>query len=407
MDNRFRFLRTALMGTIPRYILHDLLIWFTLLVVGLTVLMVVILVGSEAWRMNLGLMPTLRLIPFVVPQALVFAVPGTILFTVCLVYGRMSADNEVIAAKSLGIHPLSLLWPAMMLAFLLSAVSVVLNDVAFSWGHAGVQRVVLQSVEEIAYGMLRTQRSYANPRFSIIVKEVVGRKLVRPIMNFQPNNEMPAFTLSAHEAELKSDLERNVLMLILEDCEIDTGDGLRSVLPGTTVQEIPLHYASTKQLKEDSPAHLPMWRFRAEIPAQEATIRQLEQALAAETAMSLVTGDLPALDEEIWRGRRKTLADAKTRLARLRTEPYRRWASGFSCLCFVMVGAPLAMLWRKADVMSTFGLCFGPILFVYYPLLIGAMDRAKAGAMPPYSVWAANLLLAGIGIFLLKRVIRY
>ena len=81
-----------------------------------------------------------------------------------------------------------------------------------------------------------------------------------------------------------------------------------------------------------------MWRFRSEIPAQEATIRQLEQALAAEAAMSLVTGDIASLDESVWKGRRKTLADAHLRLARLRTEPYRRWASGFSCLCFVLVG---------------------------------------------------------------------
>jgi lipopolysaccharide export system permease protein len=319
----------------------------------------------------------------------------------------MSADNEIVAAKSLGISPLVLLWPALGLAFALSAVSVWLNDVAFSWGYTGVQRVVLQSVEEIAYGMLRTQKSYANPRFSIIVKEVVGRKLIRPIMNFQPNNDVPAFTLSAREAELRSNLERNTLMLILEDCEIDNGDGLRSVLPGTTTQEIPLRYASTRELKEDSPAHLPMWRFATEIPAQIETIRRLEEALAAEAGMSLAIGDFSALSEETWKARRKALTDARNRLHKLRVEQPRRWASGFSCLCFVLVGAPLAILWRRADVMSTFGACFVPILILYYPLLAFGLDRAKAGALPPYIVWSANLLLAAFGLVLLRRVIRY
>ena len=95
-------------SSITRYILTELVGWFSVFVVGLTLLMVVILVGSEAWRMNLGLLPTLRLIPFVLPTALVFAVPGTILFTVCLVYGRMSADNEVTAVKSAGISPMAL-----------------------------------------------------------------------------------------------------------------------------------------------------------------------------------------------------------------------------------------------------------------------------------------------------------
>jgi lipopolysaccharide export system permease protein len=394
-------------SSITRYILQELVGWFAVFVLALTLLMVVILVGTEAWRMNLGLLPTLRLIPFVMPTALVFAVPGTILFTVCLVYGRMSADNEVTAAKAAGISPMALIWPAIGLSFLLSVVAVWLNDIAFSWGQAGVQRVVLQSVEEIAYGMLRTQRSFANSRFSIVVKGVEGRTLILPTMNFQPANDMPAFTLTAKSAELRSNLERSTLSLILNDAEIDTGDGLRTVLPGQTIQEIPLRYASARDMKDDSPTQLPLRRIPSEIEAQTETIEQLEQVLAADVALALVTGDLHTLGEQTWKGRRKTLAEARNRLYRLRTEPWRRWASGFSCLCFVLVGAPLAIMWRRADVMSTFFACFLPILFLYYPLFQFGLDRSKDGALPPYTVWAANLLVFAIGLVLMRRVIRY
>jgi lipopolysaccharide export system permease protein len=395
------------MSVIKRQILIDLLGWFSILVVGLTLLMVVLLVGQEAWRMNLGLVPTLRLIPFILPTALVFAVPGTILFTVCLVYGRMSADNEVTAAKAAGVSPLALLWPAFVLAFLLSAFAVWLNDIAFSWGQVGMQRVILQSVEQIAYNMLRTQRSFANSRFSIIVKEVDDRQLVRPVINFQANNDAPAFTLTARQAELRSNLERNTLSLVLTDCEIDFGYERPSIIPGVTVHEIPLRYASTRELKEDSPSQLPLWRFDEETEAQRATIRQLEQALAAEAGLALMTGDYPSLGESTWKPRRKALADARTRLNRLRAEPWRRWASGFSCLCFVLVGAPLAILCKRADVMTTFFACFFPILIVYYPLFLYGLDRSKAGALPPYSIWAANLVLVLIGLLLMRRVMRY
>jgi lipopolysaccharide export system permease protein len=395
------------MHTINRHILYELFSWFSIFVIGLTLLMVVILVGSEAWRMNLGLAATARLIPFVMPTALVFAVPGTILFTVCLVYGRMSADNEIVATKSMGVSPLTLLWPALGLGFALSVVAVYLNDVAFSWGYSGVQRVVLQSVEEIVYGMLKTQRSYANARLSIIVKEVRGRELVRPVMHFQPNNEVPAFTLSAATAELKSNLDRGTLSLILTDAEIETGEGLHTVLPGVTVQEIPLRYASTRELKEDSPAHLSMRRVQEEIPTQEATIRQLEQSLAADTALALATGDFQNLSESTWKHRRKALSDARIRLFKLRTEPWRRWANGFSCLAFVLIGAPLAILWRRADVMSTFFACFFPILVLYYPLFMFGQSQAKIGAVPPYAVWAGNVMLVAIGLWLLRKVLRH
>ena len=395
------------MRTLTRYILTDLIGWFFIIVIGLTLLMVVTLVVAEGLRMNLGLVPTLRLIPFVMPTALVFAVPGTILFTVCLVYGRMSADNEVTAVKSAGSSPLVLLWPAYALAFALSLVAVWLNDLAFSWGQSGVQRVVIQSVEEIAYGMLRTQKSYANPRFSISVKEVQGRRLIRPIMNFQPNNDMPAFTLIAKEAELKSNLQRNTLSLILLDCEVDGGNNMRYSSPGISEQEIPLRYASARELKENSPTQLPLRQIKSELADQHQAIEQLEQAFAAEVGIALATGEFDTLDESIWRHRRKELADARSRLYKLQTEPFRRWASGFSCLCFVLVGAPLAIHWRRADVMSTFFACFLPILVIYYPLLAFGLDRAKAGALPPYTVWAANLLCVGVGIWLVRKVIRY
>ncbi|HEX5104252.1 MAG TPA: LptF/LptG family permease, partial [Pirellulaceae bacterium] len=339
--------------------------------------------------------------------SLAFAVPGTILFTCCQVYGRMSAENEVVATKALGVSPLVLLAPAFGLAFVLSVVGVWLNDIAFSWGHVGVQRVILQSVEEIAYGMLRTQKSYSNQRFSIIVKEVRDRKLIRPIMHFQQGGDSPVWTVSAAEAELQSNLELNTLRLIMIDCEVDVA-GSRSVLPGRTVQEIPLAFASARGgTSEGVPAHLPLSRIGEETEAQIVAIRELEQSLAAENALALVTGRFDDLNNSTWNGRRAQLAYARTRLNKLRTEPFRRWAAGFSSLCFVLVGAPFAIQMKKSDLMSTFGYVFVPILIVYYPFFMYGFDQAKAGALPPYSVWAANLIMVAIGLFLLRRVVRY
>ena len=94
-------------------------------------------------------------------------------------------------------------------------------------------------------------------------------------------------------------------------------------------------------------------------------------------------------------------------MIRLQTEPWRRWAWGFSCFFFVLVGAPLAMLAKTSDYWSTFGLCFLPTLIVYYPLFIFGLEQAKDGIVPPYGVWMGNVILAVIGIMLIVRVRRY
>jgi lipopolysaccharide export system permease protein len=87
-------------------------------------------------------------------------------------------------------------------------------------------------------------------------------------------------------------------------------------------------------------------------------------------------------------------------------EPWRRWANGFSCLCFAIVGAPMAIRMRNADFLTSFFLCFLPILVVYYPLLMFGIDRVKAGELPPIAVWIGNLLVTVWGIWLLRRVVR-
>ncbi len=395
------------MRTITRYVVWELSKVFLLLLLGLTLVVMLILVGQQALRMNLGIIPTLRVAQFILPQALAFAVPAAILFAVCFVYGRMSADNEVTAIKALGISPSVVLWPGYVLAVVLSLWGVWLNDLAFSWGHAGVQRVVLQSVEEIAYRLLRAQKNYSNNKFSITVRDVQDRALINPIMIFQPNNDMPAFTLTAQRAELRSNLDRNTLSVIVTDFVIESGGTLTHRDPTTQVQEIPLSYASAKEARTDSPSHIPLSQIAAQIAEQRELIAQIEDAQAAEVGMSLLTGDFGSLSEDSWQGQRKRLSDARDRLYRLLTEPWRRWAGGFSCLCFVLIGAPLAIRMRNSDYLTTFAVCFGPILLCYYPLFAYGLEMAKSGELPPYVVWAANGVCAAIGLWLLKSVLRH
>lgn len=394
------------MRTITRYVAWDLLRVFAKALGALTAFIMIILIGAEATRMNLGPGPTVQIMQYMLPMALAFAIPASSLFAVCFVYGRLSADNELVAVKSLGISPLALLWPGFALAFVLSLFAVWINNVAYSWGQNGMQRVVIQSVEEIAYRLLRSQKSYSNPRFSIVVRDVQDRTLIRPIINFQQNNDMPPCTLTAAEAVFRSDLERGTLIISLTDCEIDFGAGYYKDKK-TLDYEVPLAFASAKEQRTGLPQQLPLSAIAGQIDEQRLEIARLQQALAAEAGFELISGDFDALQDSEWQPKYAALTDARDRLNRLRTEPWRRWASGFSCLAFVMLGAPLSIRFRNSDYVTTFFMCFGPILVGYYPLLMYGIDQAKSGFLPPYSVWLANFVCGGIGLFFIRRVMRY
>ncbi len=117
---------------------------------------------------------------------------------------------------------------------------------AASWGQRGVDRVVLQSVEQIAYGLLRTQRVYSSSRFSINVVDIEGRKLIQPTLTFHASEDSPPFTLIAEEAELRLNADKTALSILLTNSEFDWGDNWAGDIPGVAVQEIPLTAASRK-----------------------------------------------------------------------------------------------------------------------------------------------------------------
>jgi lipopolysaccharide export system permease protein len=396
------------MRLITRYVLFELIKVFTVTLAVMTVMMLLIGIAHEAiLQQGLGPVPLMRLIPYLVPNALRFAVPGTILFAACSVFGRMSASNEVTAVKSIGVGPMVLMAPALVLSFVLSLVTVWLNDVAVSWGREGVHRVVIQSVEEIAYGMLRTQRSYASKKFSINVMGVEGRQLLKPTIVYQSSNESSPVTLTAETAELLCNLEENTLKIVLTDGAMEVQGKVSMRFRDSFEHEVPLSQAMSRGDDVDGPSHLPLWRIPAEIESQQREIEQTQKTLAAEAAFLLLGGEFERLDGPQWQERQEELRLARERLFRLQTEPWRRWATGFSCFCFVIVGAPLAVRLRNADLWTSFAVCFLPILLIYYPLLAMGVDRAKDGALPPYAVWLGNGILLLAGLWLMRKVTRH
>ncbi len=395
------------MRILTRYVLTELAKVFLISLCALTTLMIVVGVVREATMQNLPLGQVVRLIPYILPDALRVAVPVTLLLAATSVYGRLAGSNEVVAAKSLGVSPMVLLWPTFIAAFLLSLVTVWLNDLAVSWGRNGAQRVVIGAVEEIAYSMLKSQRSYSSPRFAINVKHVEGRKLLRPTITLPAHGNSPEMTITAEEAELHSDNAAGVLKVVLRNGTLDIDGKITIDFPGVFEREVPLRDAS----RAKNAVGLPSWLSLAVIPGettrQRDRIERHDQELAAMAAYQMLCGDFDELTSTKWKVRSESRVNLKNRLYRLVLEPHRRWSAGFSCLCFAWVGAPMAIRLRKSDFLTVFFLCFLPILVVYYPLLIYGIEGSKNGTIPPQAVWTGNILLLCWGTWLLRRVIRY
>ncbi len=392
------------MRCLTRYTVFEFLKVFVIALVGMTSFMLVVGIAREAVREGLGPGPILRLMPFIVPDSMRFSIPASALLAACTAFGRMSGDNEVVAIKSMGISPGAIMVPVFVLGFLISVLGVWINDLAVSWGKEGMDRVVSESIEQIAYGMLRTQHAYSSNRFSITVKDVQGRRLILPALAFQAEGGGAGISVSAREAELRRNPKDNTLSIFLKDAWAEGPGGVEGAFTGTYEQVIDL--SSLGKSQKQSPSDYPLAEIPDEAMAQSRQISRLEYGMASKAAFQMLAGDFHELGDYQWNTHESQLRSARYRLNRLKTEPWRRWSNGFSCFFFVMIGAPWAILRRNSDFISIFFVCFLPILLLYYPLMAYGVDRAKEGAIPQYGVWMGNVCCAIVAVWLIRKVLR-
>lgn len=393
------------MRILTRYIALEMLIAFLVILTSMTLFIFFGLIGKEAVDNGIGLGPILKMLPYMLPQALQFAVPGALLLAATNVYGRVSSSNEIVAVKSLGISPMVMMWPTFVMAALLSLGEVVLNDLAVSWGRGGADRVILESLEEIAYGRLQVARNFRTDRLNVNVRRLEGRKLIQPVIQISANNGRPPSLITADSAELQADAAAGVVSIKLLNADGNMS-GWSISHPGQFERSFTID-EFTGRKNDRHPTSYALSELTEAKRTQLEYIDNLRRTNTSDLAASLLFGRLDDLSQSQWSPRFAEIQAAERTRCRLFTEPYRRWANGFSCLAFVLIGAPMAVRRRHGEFWGSFFACFLPILLVYYPMLVGCLDRAKDGALPPPAVWLGNIVLAGWGVWLMRRVVRF
>jgi lipopolysaccharide export system permease protein len=389
---------------VKRYVLAELLRVFAVALTSLTALMIVVGVMRQALDEGIGLKHVLLLVPYILPDALRFTIPATALFATACVYGRMAGSNEVVALKSLGISPLTILLPTYVLAFVLSLLTVCLNDVAVSWGRNGARRVVLGAIEDIVLSRLQVKKEYSAREFSVVVKDVDNRRLIEPTFTYRKRDQV--WTLRCQHARLESNGQVLVLRGFNGAGDAD-GETEFSFPDSEMVIEFELETFRQNETESWSPSNMALSEIVRQLDDHPRKLEQIHREHAVKAALQLVAADFDSLAGGEWGGEQQALEREVFLHNRLRTEPPRRWANGFSCLCFVMVGSAMAIRLRNSNALSSFFVCFLPILVVYYPLLILGVNQGKGGSLPPAAVWMGNVVLVIWALWLLRRVMRY
>src|SRR5258707_59259 len=130
-------------------ILWELLKVFTLSLLAITGIMLMGGVVQAAAQFGLSPAQLLVVLPLLIPSTLPYTIPTTTLFATCLVYGRLAADNEVLAIKAAGVNLIKVVWPALFLGLAISAATMGLYYRIIPYTHHLMRTLALRDVQEL------------------------------------------------------------------------------------------------------------------------------------------------------------------------------------------------------------------------------------------------------------------
>lgn len=400
---------------LQRYVMGEVLRSFLLALLTVTSVIVLFMVMIEASKMGLSPTEIVNLVPYVVPGSLPYTIPVSLLFAVTVVYGRLASDNEIVAVKTAGLSAWTVLRPAFVLGLGLSALLLYLTHSAIPLANYHAKLIIFRDMEEMFYKFLKKEHQFINPNwpFVITVRDIDadGRTMLDPTFKHRAgtgpaNRNRYDAVIQAKRAVIHFDTDRHMARVYLDGAEVSDPRKDVSLINGQWFDmDIPQERSilNEKKIQEFT---IP------EIALEQARYRKLmakerkRQAMAA----SLWVG-MGQMNRIGWAQVHRSFVDYgvwEMQWRALETEKHQRIAMSCGSLFFVLLGAPVGILFARRDFLSAFISCFVPIIILYYPLILLGTNMGKDAILNPViALWLGNTVLAVLSGLVLPSVMKH
>jgi lipopolysaccharide export system permease protein len=389
-------------------ILWELTKVFLMSLIGITGILLMAGIVAEASQQGLGPAQILAAIPLLIPSTLPYTIPATTLFATCVVYGRLGADNEILAIRAAGVNLITVVWPGLLLGLVMSAVTMGLYYRTIPYTHHLLRQLVFNDAEELLYTMLAKQKSINHPQmpYSMWVKGVEGRKLIDPLFKNKDKSGKTVLVAQARQAELQVDVVQKKLRVRMTEGSAVAGDSSDNGTFPYKVWEVDLP-DSFLNTGENRRARDMTWQEILDARrGRDAEADKVEGRIAQLEAQSPRGEESEQLRQEL-KNQNEKLAFIRQQRLLLDVELLMRPALSLGCLFFIMVGCPIGIWFSRSDYLSSFITCFLPIVFLYYPLMLCGTNLAKEGKINAFVlVWGANVVIGSIGLGLFYKLVR-
>lgn len=359
----------ALRELVPPFLLCLLFFTFVFLV-GNLVKLADLLINK-----GVSLFDILKILLLLVPKLLSFTLPTSVLTAILLVFGGFAQNNEITAMRSSGINLFSIMLPVLLVSFLLSLLSLFLNDQIQSRAQYAYRQAVKDLLLKRPMAYLEAGKFVKDFQDYIILTQKIEGNRLYEVTIYQPQEKGKATrTIIAEWGEIIASPDDKTLTLKLYNGTSDEPNpddpSVFYKLNFKTFQLPPIHLG-----KEDP--------------------RKMEKKVK----------DF-SLDEILYHLQKNPEAKTNPALKReLKAEFHKKISFSFAPFVFALIGLPLAVITRRGEAVISFALALG-IVAIYYVFFVWTRALTIEGYFPPFlAMWLPNLLMAGAGGLLMKRII--
>ncbi|MDA0751593.1 MAG: LptF/LptG family permease [Verrucomicrobia bacterium] len=379
---------------------------FVLLLGNIMKEILALLVNGQASFLLVG-KAFLLLVPFV----LVFALPMGMLTATLLLFGRLSADQELTAMRSGGISLFSLTAPVLALSMLMSMLCAWINlDIA-----PYCRSTYKQLIRSVDVGRLTDLLQPGVPMTDIPDqfiqieerKEVGEMVLLRGIRYVKFEKDIPVYDILAEGGTLEANESNNQLFLSMTNCTVfqrNLSDS-KDFEPGKS--ELDESNWFLTKMSEYSPSVFTIDRdstvFRKP-KLHHMSFRQLQQEMKERQELADDLRALPSFDVENMR----TELAANVRkpfdpITPVKVQMHRQIAFSYACFAFTLIGIPLGIRAHRRE--TSIGIAIALMLVaVYYGFVVLANALENHGEWAPHLImWFPNFLFQAVGCVLFWR----
>lgn len=311
-----------------------------------------------------------RLLLYTMPYFFVFAVPMATLLGVLLGFMRLSADNEVTAAKAAGISLSRLLPPVAVLALLAWGGTQILTIWTLPWGHNQFENLIYEVGHTRADLALR-ERAFLDSfkKLVIYINRLPGGGVMEDVFIVDERDPKRVHTVVAKRGKLFPGKNGKVTLRLY--------DG--------TVHGVSPDFKTAQNAE-----------FKTyDVTMDAGAMTRVKRTDKHRKEMSL--GELMAKMGQA----RLDKKNGPRELILLDMEFQQRFAYPFSCLVMALIGLPLGTHWRSGrswGVITALG-----VFLLYYLMLSLAWSLGDTGVYPPkIGIWMPNVVMGLLGVLIFR-----